>query len=195
MRGSSADAWRQQLSQLLHAVPSATARSSASSAPSRSSNAQPQPPQPLPRSRVGRAAPDRARGRLLGQVDRADVLVDARREAVGGGAARRPLAPIRAPRGRPPRACPPARTRASSAAAPPRSAARRRARRSAAGPRARIRLRPSPAARRPGSARRAPPAGSGFEKSTNFMLPAGTVRTPWLNCTRAHCCTLVVFRR
>ncbi len=31
--------------------------------------------------------------------------------------------------------------------------------------------------------------GSGFEKSTNFMLPAGTVRTPWLNLTRAHCCT------
>ena len=32
-------------------------------------------------------------------------------------------------------------------------------------------------------------AGSGFEKSTNFMLPAGTVLTPWLNFTRAHCCT------
>jgi len=33
------------------------------------------------------------------------------------------------------------------------------------------------------------PAGSGLEKSTNLMLPAGTVRMPWLNFTRAHCCT------
>ena len=31
--------------------------------------------------------------------------------------------------------------------------------------------------------------GSGFEKSTKRMLPAGTVRTPWLNFTRAHCWT------
>jgi hypothetical protein len=33
---------------------------------------------------------------------------------------------------------------------------------------------------------RAAPA-SGLEKSTNWRLPAGTVRTPWLKATRAHC--------
>jgi hypothetical protein len=35
------------------------------------------------------------------------------------------------------------------------------------------------------STRSAP--GSGFEKSTNCSEPAGTVRTPTWNETRAHC--------
>ncbi len=90
---------------------------------------QPQPPEALPRAGVARAALGGALGGLLREVVGADVFVDARGEAVRGGAACRRRAPSRAPRARPPRACRPARTRASSAAAPRRCAARRRARR------------------------------------------------------------------
>ena len=148
--------------------------------------AHPQPPQPLPRGGVGRRPLGLALRRVERLRDRAHVLVDPRRGAVG----RRPAALL---------ADPVAHGAGGGAVVPGLPVGGREQAQDGRVARLRVARVDEPLRRqrevavgervlgRGHEALHPVGAGSGVWKSTNWSEPAGTVRIPTLNDTRAHC--------